>query len=126
MLKPLPDSSWTYERAAHLLNRAGFGGPPSEIEKLVALGSEKAVRNFTDYEEVADDTPAPEWAKPDPSRIERVQKFRNATAEERRKFQQMERRTQQERLLELRQWWLQRMAKGPRPLQEKLTLFWHG
>ena len=23
-------------------------------------------------------------------------------------------------------WWLERMAKGPRPLQEKLTLFWHG
>jgi uncharacterized protein (DUF1800 family) len=126
MLKPLPASSWTYARAAHLLNRAGFGGPPSEIEKLAALGLEKAVNHFIDYEEVADDTPAPEWAKPDPTRIERVQKFRNATAEERRKFQQMERRTQQERLLALRQWWLQRMANGPRPLQEKLALFWHG
>ncbi len=29
-------------------------------------------------------------------------------------------------MMELRGWWLQRMAKGPRPLQEKLTLFWHG
>jgi uncharacterized protein (DUF1800 family) len=29
-------------------------------------------------------------------------------------------------MVELRGWWLARMAKGPRPLQEKLTLFWHG
>jgi uncharacterized protein (DUF1800 family) len=26
---------------------------------------------------------------------------------------------------QLRQWWLRRMAQSPRPLQEKLTLFWH-
>jgi uncharacterized protein (DUF1800 family) len=25
----------------------------------------------------------------------------------------------------LRQWWLRRMAESPRPLEEKLTLFWH-
>jgi hypothetical protein len=37
MLKPLSESKWNYETAAHLLNRAGFGGPPSEIEKLADL-----------------------------------------------------------------------------------------
>src|SRR4029077_9960638 len=26
----------------------------------------------------------------------------------------------------LEQWWLDRMASSPTPLQEKLTLFWHG
>jgi uncharacterized protein (DUF1800 family) len=26
----------------------------------------------------------------------------------------------------LRRWWLARMVESPRPLQEKLTLFWHG
>ncbi len=26
----------------------------------------------------------------------------------------------------LRNWWLQRMVESPRPLEEKLTLFWHG
>src|SRR5262249_46154047 len=30
------------------------------------------------------------------------------------------------RIVELRGWWLERMATGPRPLQEKLVLFWHG
>jgi uncharacterized protein (DUF1800 family) len=37
-------------------------------------------------------------------------------------FQQMQR----QRIMELRGWWLQRMAGGPRPLQEKMVLFWHG
>ena len=27
---------------------------------------------------------------------------------------------------QLRRWWLQRMVSSSRPLQEKLTLFWHG
>ena len=31
-----------------------------------------------------------------------------------------------QRLMELRGWWLNRMAKGPRPFQEKMVLFWHG
>ena len=38
MLKPLPAGKWNFTTAAHLLNRAGFGGPPAEIEKLVKLG----------------------------------------------------------------------------------------
>src|SRR5438093_9190409 len=29
-------------------------------------------------------------------------------------------------MLELRRWWLERMARGLRPLQEKMVLFWHG
>ena len=28
--------------------------------------------------------------------------------------------------MDLRGWWLQRMAFGPRPLQERMALFWHG
>jgi uncharacterized protein (DUF1800 family) len=37
-----------------------------------------------------------------------------------------EQQEQRQRMMELRSWWLQRMAKGPRPLQEKMVLFWHG
>jgi uncharacterized protein (DUF1800 family) len=29
-------------------------------------------------------------------------------------------------MADLRYWWLRRMALGPRPFQEKITLFWHG
>ena len=140
MLNPLPDSKWTFTTAAHLLNRAGFGGTPDEIENLVQLGPDKAVAYLVDYETIPDATTSPEWAKPDPNRMEKrqelqqlVQQMRRAPSEERpaleqkrREMQRLENRTQQEHLMELRGWWLQRMAKGPRPLQEKMTLFWHG
>jgi uncharacterized protein (DUF1800 family) len=55
-----------------------------------------------------------------------TQEERRANEEKRREMFRQERREEQMRILELRDWWLQRMAKGPRPLQEKLTLFWHG
>ena len=35
-------------------------------------------------------------------------------------------KNQRQHVIELRSWWLDRMTHGPRPLQEKLTLFWHG
>ena len=126
MLSPLPSGKWSFTTAAHLLNRAGFGGSPGEIEELVALGPEGAVARFVDYEKVSDGTEDPAWAKPDPERAERLRALRLATPEERRKLQQEEQRAQRERMIELRAWWLRRMASGRRPLQEKMTLFWHG
>src|SRR6185436_14078574 len=91
MLNPLPASQWNYAAAAHLLNRAGFGGPPAEVEKLLKLGPEKAVAAFVDYDTVPDNTRAPEWAKPDPELPRKLaelrelrQKARNATAEDRK------------------------------------------
>jgi uncharacterized protein (DUF1800 family) len=126
MLKPLASEKWNFTTAAHLLNRAGFGGPPEEIEKLVGIGPDKAVAHFVEYETIPDSTPDPEWAKPDPERAEKFMAARRAGEEERRRIQREEQQTQRQRMVELRGWWLKRMAKGPRPLQEKLTLFWHG
>ena len=141
MLNPLPASKWNYATAAHLLNRAGFGGTPAEIEKLVKLGPDKAVDSFVDYEKILDATANPTWAQPDPSRLDKFLAYRKLQGEgrkdltdeqrsemeqKRREMFRQEQREQQMRILELRGWWLERMAKGPRPLQEKLTLFWHG
>ncbi len=126
MLKPLTNDRWNYTTAAHLLNRAGFGGPPDEIQQLVALGPESAVARLVDYERIPDTTPAPKWARPDPERREKLQALRKADAEQRRQMQREERRVQREQMTELRHWWLSRMAQGPRPFQEKMVLFWHG
>ena len=41
---PLPAASWNEQRAAHLLQRAGFGGTPEQIRALAALGPRAAVR----------------------------------------------------------------------------------
>jgi uncharacterized protein (DUF1800 family) len=126
MFKALPGNKWNFATAAHLLNRAGFGGPPAEIEKLLALGPEKAVAHFVDYEKIPDPTPDPEWAKPDPDRAKKFMEARQLGEEERRKRLREIQRADRQHIIELRGWWLERMAKGPRPLQEKMVLFWHG
>ncbi len=126
MLKPLSKDAWNYETAAHLLNRAGFGGPPQEIAKLTDLGHDAAVSSLLDYEKIPDATPDPVWAVPDPGRAERVRALQALSPEDRRKAQQAEQRAENQHLIELRGWWLDRMAKGPRPFQEKMVLFWHG
>jgi uncharacterized protein (DUF1800 family) len=113
--------------AAHLLGRAGFGGAPAEIQKLADFGPDKAVSSLIDYEYIPDATPNPVWAKPDPEDVQKTRDAaRDATPEERKKMQQEQQRLQNQRMLELREWWLNRMAKGPRPFQEKMVLFWHG
>ena len=113
--------------AAHLSNRAGFGGPPGEIQKLAGLGPDKAVASLLDYESIPDPTANPVWANPDPEGMKSLRDtIQKATPEERRQIQQQQNRLQTERMLELRWWWLSRMAKGPRPFQEKMVLFWHG
>jgi uncharacterized protein (DUF1800 family) len=126
MLKPLSSERWNFTTAAHVLNRAGFSGPPAEIEKIAALGLEKAVAYFVDYETIPDETKDPSWAKPDPERAKMFLAARDMNEEERRKKLREAQQSQRQHLLELKGWWLDRMAKGPRPLQEKLVLFWHG
>lgn len=127
MLKPLPDSQWSYTTAAHLLNRAGFGGPPAEIQKLADLKPDDAVSALLDYEKIPDPTPDPIWAKPDPERMTRMRDvYQHGTPQEKKQMQDEDNRLQRDCMLELRGWWLQRMARGPRPFQEKMVLFWHG
>ena len=127
MLKELSANRWDYDTAAHLLNRAGFGGPPAAIEALAGLSPDNALSTLLDYERIPDATLAPDWAHPDSEGVRRLrEEARNATQDERRKLYREEMRVQFQRLMELRGWWLNRMAKGPRPFQEKMVLFWHG
>ena len=118
MLKPLSSDQWDYAKAAHLLNRAGFGGPPEEIQKLADLGPDKAVAYLLDYEKIPDPTPNPDWAKPNPDEIKKYREaIRNATPEQKKMAQREMQQLFQRRMLELRGWWLQRMATGPRPMR---------
>src|SRR6478752_6058857 len=105
MLKPLSGKGWNFTTAAHLLNRAGFSGPPAEIEKLRAMGHEKAVAHLVDYERIPDKTPDPDWAKPDPQRAEKFLAARRASEEERRRIIREDQQTQRQHITELRGWW---------------------
>lgn len=127
MLKPIAPTNWNFTTAAHLLNRAGFGGTPGEIQKLADLGPEHAVDSLLNYEKIPDATKNPDWAKPDPEQNKNRREIaRSGTPEQKKEFQKQEQQLQRQRMMELRGWWLNRMAHGPRPLQEKMVLFWHG
>lgn len=127
MLSPLSAANWNFSTAAHLLNRAGFGGPPRDIEHLAALSPAEAVSLLVDYEKTADPGHRdPEWAKPDPNRAQKLQALRQATPDQRREMQKQQRQELNQHMMELRQWWLKRMSTTTRPFQEKMTLFWHG
>ncbi|HEY3760504.1 MAG TPA: DUF1800 domain-containing protein [Verrucomicrobiae bacterium] len=127
MLNPLPTQNWNYETATHLLNRAGFGGTPQEIQNLTKLGPDQAIASLLDYEKIPDKTADPTWAHPDPQYFAALrQEIKAAKATDVKGIRDAENHQEAARILELRGWWLNRMAYGPRPFQEKMTLFWHG
>ncbi len=133
-LKPLPKNQFDFWQAQHLMVRAGFGGTPEQARALSELGLEKAVSYLVEYESL----PSP------PAREFDANIMRPPTAEERALQQRAQRdndealraqiqRARQERergdreqLREIQKWWMQRMIESGRPLEEKLTLFWHG
>lgn len=126
MLSALPASRWNFGTAAHLLNRAGFGGPPALIEEFARLTPAAAVERFLTFPADPAGAAPPACATPDPERAARLRAYRQADAEERKRLQQERNRLQRDQMIELQHWWLSRMAGGEHPLQEKLTLFWHG
>ena len=74
-LSPISTADWNYDRAAHLLERAGFGGTPDEIQSLAALSPQDAVRRLVRYQDVKEADlpdfietgiyPAPNWTRKD-------------------------------------------------------------
>lgn len=89
---------WNEENAAHLLRRAGFGGTAQQIATAVSDGLDETVAKLLDYESI-------QTANLD-LRLER-QKFDLRTFDD------------------LGRWWLTRLIHSPRPLEERMTLFWH-
>ena len=148
-LTPITPAEWSRDRAAHLLERAGFGGTPHEIDRLAAMSPAAAVRHLVEYRHV-DDRHVPAFEESgvfdpslDPFPKSRIDAVRIARANGEamgvrvkpggdRPLQPVVNRFfywLRADLLEMRragQWWAQRMLVTPRPLQEKLALFWHG
>ena len=69
--------------AAHLLNRAGFGGSPAEIQRLADMDQDAAISSLLDYEKIPDSTANPIWATPDPDRMKKIRDVQqHGTADE--------------------------------------------
>ena len=126
MMPAIDRSQWGIQQAAHLLNRAGFGCTPAEAVEAAAKDPAEVVDALVDYDAIPDDKRVPTWMNSDASlRLDR-RELQSLSEEERREKMEERRKLEVERLIELRAWWLYRMRHTQRPLQEKLTLFWHG
>jgi len=127
MLTPLPEPEWDYDKAAHLLNRAAFGGTPKQIEAAHKRGLNGAIHDLIDVPDGMNEAPAPEWARPRDLRKSRAEmEALKEGSQERLDKMREARELQAAQILELRQWWLNRMKTSRYPLREKMTLFWHG
>jgi Protein of unknown function (DUF1800) len=149
-LAPISKADWNADRAAHLIERAGFGATPEEIERLAVLTPEQAVAQFVSYESIDNSALKPFdesgiWdAGMDPFPPSRAEAVRLAREQGEGLGEKMlppgsPRRLQpivdkffyglyanQIETQRLGLWWANRMLATPRPLEEKLTLFWHG
>jgi uncharacterized protein (DUF1800 family) len=90
--------------AAHLLRRAGFGGTPGQIGRYAAMNAGDAARALLTLPSATSVEPPPEAFELGPLGM----------------------RQAREAMLALQSWWLNRMLTTPAPLQEKMTLYFHG
>src|SRR5215468_8664556 len=56
-LTPIGPSDWNYDLAAHLLERAGFGGTPEEVQALARLTPAEAVRQLVHFQNIENPLP---------------------------------------------------------------------
>ena len=149
-LTPITVADWDYDKAAHLIERAGFGATPPEIERLAAMTPDAAVDELVNYTPVDNSAtpafdPSPIWdpgmdpfpkSRADAVRIARetgssmgVDMLPDGTQ---RRLQPVVNkffyglRSNAIETQRLALWWAERMLVTRRPLEEKLTLFWHG
>lgn len=126
MFSPFPEKLWDRKMAAHLLDRAGFGGTPAEIDVLVGMGLEKAVNSFIKADDDSDLFPRSELLMPEQRLLYKQREKAAATEDERREVRRELGKVEGASMLDLRLWWLNRMRYTAAPLLEKATLFWHG
>src|ERR1700722_9951541 len=88
-----------YFAVEHLLRRAGFGYTPDELTYYKNLGFDATLDELLHPEKVKNDA------------LDRLLNDQNFDFTD---------------LGDLRRWWIYRMVYSKRPLEEKMTLFWHG
>src|SRR5579863_7275637 len=148
-LTPIGAKDWNRDFAAHLLERAGFGGTPAEIDALAKMTPQQAIARLVRYEgtDVSHLPAFDESGIRDPG-LEPFPPSRPAVTDMAKKNGEAlgikvkptgNRRLQpvvneffywlRASALETNRvayWWANRMVASPRPLEEKMALFWHG
>ena len=148
-LAPIAPADWNDDFAAHLLERAGFGGTPQEIQALGKMTPAQAVARLVRFQgtDVSKLAPFDHSGIHDPG-LEPFPPSRPAVTDlAKAKGEALgikvkasgNRRLQpvvdeffywlRASVLETNRvayWWANRMLTSERPLQEKMALFWHG
>ena len=148
-LAPIGLTAWNYDRAAHLLERAGFGGTPEQITVLAAMSPAEAVRRLVYFDGVDNSHLLPfehsgihdPGLEPFPPSRPATTELAKATGEAlgikvkatgNRRLQPVVNKFfywLRASVLETNRvayWWANRMVASNSPLQEKMALFWHG
>ncbi len=147
-LTPIGREDWNAERAAHLLERAGFGGTPEEIAQYAAMTPEEAVRRLVYHKDIPNDLAAFDHSGVHDSGLEPFPASRPAAtdlAKETGESMGIKVKPTGNRRLQpvankffywlrasrletnrVAYWWADRMLATNRPLEEKMALFWHG
>lgn len=135
-MNPIKPAAFGFEQARHLLLRAGFGGTPEQIRTLVKWGPTKSVDHLLNVDkipgyEVQEDAFDKDIMRPATSEergeLDRARRRGDEEAVTRFRAQRQEaQRKDRDQVRGMQRWWLKRMIETPRPLEEKMTLFWHG
>src|SRR5579872_1412885 len=148
-LAPIGPSDWNYDFAAHLLERAGFGGTPEDIQALAKLTPAQAIARLVRFEgtDISQLPPFEHSGIHDPG-LEPFPPTRPAVtdlAKEKGEALGIKVKPEGNRRLQpivdeffywlrasvletnrVSYWWANRMLTSPQPLREKMALFWHG
>lgn len=147
-LRSIAAADWSDAHAAHLLERAGFGGTPDEIKRLAAMTPQQAVASLLRPPKPAKPLPPFDHSGVHEPGLDPFPEGRPATTDmakakgealgvqvkpdgNRRlqpvvdKFFYWLRASRLE-THRVGQWWAHRMLVTQHPLQEKMALFWHG
>ena len=148
-LTPISTADWNYDLAAHLLERAGFGGTPEEINALAKMTPAQAVARLVRFQGTdANNLPPFDHSGIHDPGLEPFPPSRPAVtdlAKEKGEALGIKVKPSGNRRLQpivdeffywlrasvletnrVSYWWANRMLDSPRPLQEKMALFWHG
>jgi hypothetical protein len=148
-LTPITAAEWNYDRAAHLLAHAGFGGTPNDIQKAADAGLERTVRSLVHYEDIPNPKMQPfvesglwdptlnPFPESRPEATDRALRNGSSMGVESKPAGNRPVQPVSDRffywlratMLETRRlgyWWANRMLQTTHPVEEKMALLWHG
>jgi len=106
--------------AAHLLRRAGSGGTPDQVRRFGAMTARDAAAWLVTLAPASSIAPPPEFDDLDGSVSMSTDPLQRKT------MRRAKAREGRDAIVALQLWWLNRMLAAPAPLQEKMTLYFHG